>query len=215
VSDENLEAAPTSENVGIAAAVEALRVGRLAVLPTDTVYGIAADAFSPSAVNALLAAKGRGRDMPVPVLIGNTQTLEGIAEDVSESARALIEAFWPGGLSLVIRHPASLRWDLGEGSGTVLVRIPQHPLAIAVLEQTGPLAVSSANRSGQPPATSVVEARRQLGGAVAVYLDGGETPGPIPSTIVDVSQPAVPPRILRLGTIGADQIRAVAPDVVG
>lgn len=196
-------------------AVAALLDGRLVVMPTDTVYGVAADAFSPGAVNALLAAKGRGRDMPVPVLIGSPHTLEGIAEGLSPTAVALIEAFWPGGLSLVVRHPSSLRWDLGEARGTVLVRMPNQPVALELLQRTGPLAVSSANRSGHPPATTVVEARSQLGSSVSVYLDGGATAGDVPSTIVDVSQPGEPPRVLRLGTISADQLRTVAPDLVG
>ena len=206
------EADPEAE---IVAAVAAIKAGRLVVLPTDTVYGVAADAFSPSAVNALLAAKGRGRNMPVPVLIGAVHTLEGVVSGVSPAATALIEEFWPGGLSLVFRYPASLRWDLGDSAGSVMVRMPDHPIALEMLRRTGPLGVSSANRSGYPPATTVVQARQQLGSAVAVYVDGGQTPGPVPSTIVDVSQPSSPPRILRLGTISADEIRAVVPDVVG
>ena len=205
----------SSASATVEEAVEALKAGRLIVMPTDTVYGVAADAFSPGAVNALLAAKGRGRDMPVPVLIGSLQTLEGIADEVSPTARALIDAFWPGGLSLVFRHPPSLHWDLGESRGTVLVRMPDHPVALDVLGRTGPLAVSSANRSGHPATVTLPDARVQLGAAVAVYLDGGPTPGPVPSTIVDVSQPDEAPRILRLGTVTADELRAVAPDVVG
>jgi L-threonylcarbamoyladenylate synthase len=196
-------------------AVEAAAAGRLVVLPTDTVYGVGADAFSRGAVNALLAAKGRGRDMPVPVLVGSAQTIEGIADGLGPTAEALIDAFWPGGLSLVVRYPSSLAWDLGDSAGTVLVRMPDHPLALELLGRTGPLAVSSANRSGHPPATTVFAARAELGSTVAVYLDGGPTPGPVPSTIVDVSQPGQAPRILRLGTIGADELRAVAPDVIG
>ncbi|HVV30943.1 MAG TPA: L-threonylcarbamoyladenylate synthase [Mycobacteriales bacterium] len=199
----------------VAEAVAAVAHGRLVVLPTDTVYGVGADAFSPAAVNALLAAKGRGRDMPVPVLIGAPHTLEGIADGVSDAARRLIDAFWPGALSLVVRHPPSLQWDLGDSAGTVVVRMPMHPVALELLTVTGPMAVSSANRSGSPPATTVTEARVQLGAAVAVYLDGGATPGPVPSTIVDVSTPDAPPRVLRLGAIGSDDLRAVVPDLVG
>ena len=199
----------------VAEAVAAVQAGRLVVLPTDTVYGIGADAFSPSAVNALLAAKGRGRDMPVPVLIGSLQTLDGIAEGVSDTARRLIDAFWPGALSLVLRHPGTLAWDLGETAGTVLVRMPLHATALEVLAAAGPMAVSSANRSGQPPATTIAEARTQLGGAIAVYLDGGQSAGSTPSTIVDVSSPDAPPRILRLGAVGAEELRTVAPELVG
>lgn len=199
----------------IEAAVAAVRGGRLIVLPTDTVYGVGADAFSPAAVNALLAAKQRGRDMPVPVLVGSWQTLDGICDAVSPTARTLVEAFWPGALSLLLRHQPSLAWDLGDANGTVLVRMPLHPMALDVLAAAGPLAVSSANRSGQRPATTVDEARAQLGGAVAVYLDGGPTADSVPSTIVDVSDPAAPPRMLRLGAVSSDALRAVAPDLVG
>jgi L-threonylcarbamoyladenylate synthase len=196
-------------------AVSAVRAGRLVVMPTDTVYGLGADAFSPAAVNALLAAKRRGRDMPVPVLVGSWQTLDGICDEVTPTARKLVEAYWPGALSLLFRAQPSLAWDLGDAYGTVLVRMPLHPMALDVLAATGPMAVSSANRSGQPPATTVDEARAQLGGAVAVYLDGGPTASSVPSTIVDVSQPDHPPRVLRLGAISSDELRVVAPDLIG
>lgn len=199
----------------IAAAVAAVRDGQLVVLPTDTVYGVGADAFNPSAVNALLAAKGRGRDMPVPVLVGSWHTLDGLAATVSQQARDLVQAFWPGGLSLLLRQQPSLAWDLGEAAGTVLVRMPLHPVALELLAETGPLAVSSANRSGQPPATTVGEARAQLGSGVAVYLDGGPTAGTVASTIVDLTRSGEPPRILRLGAVGADRLREVVPDLVG
>ncbi|HEV7207309.1 MAG TPA: L-threonylcarbamoyladenylate synthase [Mycobacteriales bacterium] len=196
-------------------AATAVRSGQLVVVPTDTVYGVGADAFDPSAVNALLAAKGRGRDMPVPVLIGSWQTLDGIAASVSPTTRALVEAFWPGPLSLLLRHQPSLAWDLGDARGTVLVRMPLHPMALELLAITGPMAVSSANRSGQPAATTMVEARAQLGSAVAVYLDGGPTAGPVPSTIVDVSHPSEPPRVLRLGGVTVERLREVVPELVG
>jgi L-threonylcarbamoyladenylate synthase len=197
---------------GVEAAAAALRRGELAVIPTDTVYGIAADAFSPPAVTRLLEAKGRGRDMPVPVLVGAWRTIDGLAEAVTPQARALVEAFWPGPLTLVVRSAPSLAWDLGETRGTVAVRMPLHPVALAVLEQTGPLAVSSANRTGLPPATDCAEAARQLGRAVQVYLDGGQTGDPVPSTIVDLTGDA--PRLLRAGALGLDELRAVADDLV-
>ena len=181
---------------GVDAAVAALRRGELVVLPTDTVYGIAADAFRPSAVAALLEAKGRGRAMPVPVLVGARQTLDGLAEDVTPTMRALVEAFWPGGLTLVVRSAPSLLWDLGETRGTVAVRMPAHPVALSVLRTTGPLAVSSANRTGLPAALDAAEAR-QLGTAVEVYLDGGAVGGGGASTIVDVT--GASPRLLRAG----------------
>lgn len=204
-----------AEVSGLDEAAAAVSSGRLVVLPTDTVYGVGADAFNPNAVNALLAAKGRGRDMPVPVLVGSWTTVDGIASRVSPAARALIEAFWPGPLSLVLPQMPTVAWDLGEAGGTVMVRMPLHPTALELLERTGPLAVSSANRSGQPPAVTVDQARAQLGSAVAVYLDGGATPGAVPSTIVDVSVPDEPPRVLRLGAAGADRLREVVPDLIG
>jgi L-threonylcarbamoyladenylate synthase len=195
-------------------AAAAVSAGRLVVLPTDTVYGVGADAFSPSAVNALLAAKGRGRDMPVPVLVGSWSTVDGIASRVSGEARELIEAFWPGPLSIVLPQMPTLAWDLGDAGGTVMVRMPLHPMALELLEATGPMAVSSANRSGQPPAVTVEEARSQLGAAISIYLDGGPTAGPVPSTIVDASLDG-PPRVLRLGTLTGDDLRAVVPTLIG
>jgi tRNA threonylcarbamoyl adenosine modification protein (Sua5/YciO/YrdC/YwlC family) len=194
------------------AAVTALRRGELVVLPTDTVYGIAADAFSPAAVARLLEAKGRGRDMPVPVLVGSWRTIDGLAEHVPQVARQLVEAFWPGPLTLVVRAAPSLAWDLGETRGTVAVRMPLHPVALAVLDATGPLAVSSANRSGLPPAVDADDAERQLGGAVSVYLDGGPSGEPVPSTIVDLTGDS--PRVLRAGALPVDRLRSIVPDLV-
>lgn len=197
---------------GVTAAVTALQRGDLVVLPTDTVYGIAANAFSPEAVALLLETKGRGRDMPVPVLVGSWRTLDGLADEVTPQMRQLVEQFWPGGLTIVVTHAASLSWELGETRGTVAVRMPLHPVALAVLEQTGPLAVSSANRSGLPAALDAAEAARQLGTAVAVYLDGGTVVGDgTASTIVDLTGPA--PRVLRLGAISEGELRKVLPDL--
>src|SRR3954453_20115912 len=174
----------TEASPGIQAAVTALQSGELVVMPTDTVYGIAADAFSPMAVNLLLAAKGRGRDLPVPVLVGSWRTLDGLVDELGPLARRMVETFWPGPLTLVVRSAPSLAWDLGETRGTVAVRMPLQPVALEVLQQTGPLAVSSANRTGLPPATDALDAERQLGEAVRVYLDGGPAGEPVPTTIV-------------------------------
>jgi len=196
---------------GVAAAVAALRRGDLAVLPTDTVYGLAADAFSPPAVARLLAAKGRGRDMPVPVLVGAWRGIDGLADQVSGALRSLVETFWPGPLTLVVRAAPSLAWDLGETRGTVAVRMPLHPVALAVLAETGPLAVSSANLSGLAPATTVGEALEQLGSSVAVYLDGGVSSDPVPSTILDLTGER--PLLRRSGPLDADALRALLPDL--
>jgi L-threonylcarbamoyladenylate synthase len=202
---------PTERATGLEQAADAVRRGDLVVLPTDTVYGLGTDAFSPDAVGGLLEAKGRGRDMPVPVLVGSPRTLDGIATRLGETARALVEAFWPGGLTVVATAQPSLRWDLGDTGGTVAVRMPLHPVAIELLHATGPMAVSSANISGRPPATTADEAVEQLGDVVAVYLDGGPSGDPVPSTIVDVT--GAVPRLLRVGALSVDLLREVAGDL--
>ena len=197
----------------LASAAHCVSSGQLVVLPTDTVYGIGADAFDPTAVADLLAAKGRGRDMPVPVLVGSWHTIEGLVNMVAPRTWDLIEAFWPGGLTLVVEQAPSLSWDLGDARGTVAVRMPMHPVAIELLEQTGPMAVSSANKSGQPPALTAAKAQDQLGDEVAVYLDGGPAQTGVASTIVDVT--AEVPRVLRAGAIDLDALRAVVPSIAG
>jgi L-threonylcarbamoyladenylate synthase len=192
---------------GIKEAVAALGNGELAVVPTDTVYGVAADAFKPEAVDALLAAKGRGRQMPPPVLVGSRRAAFALVEDVSTSASDLIDEFWPGGLTLVFRSSRSLVWDLGDTRGTVAVRMPLHPVTLDLLKESGPLAVSSANISGSAPATTAHDAESQLGDAVSVYLDGGPCAGEIPSTIVDVTGPV--PKLLRSGAVTVKRLRNV------
>src|SRR4051794_35605308 len=178
---------PDQRASGIASAISALKGGRLVVLPTDTVYGIGADAFDGAAVAALLAAKGRGRDMPVGVLVGSWHTIEGLVYSVPHSARELIRAFWPGALSLVVQQAPSLQWDLGDARGTVMLRMPLHPVALELLRETGPMAVSSANLSGRPAATTSEEAQRQLADQVQVYLDAGPSQEQAASTIVDLT----------------------------
>ena len=192
---------------GLAEAAASLRKGDLAVIPTDTVYGLAADAFSPPAVTGLLAAKGRGRHMPPPVLVGTVRAATALVEDLSSFGKDLIDEFWPGGLTLVMRANRNLIWDLGDTKGTVAVRMPLHELALELLKETGPLAVSSANRSGAPPATTVADAEAQLGEAVAVYLDGGPCSADVPSTIVDLT--GVVPKLLRRGVISVARLREV------
>ncbi len=203
---------PVDRIRGISAAATAVGRGDLVVLPTDTVYGIGCDAFSPASVTALLAAKGRGRDMPVPVLVGHPNVVDGLAYDLSPVARDLIDGFWPGALTVVVKAQPSLAWDLGDVDGTVAVRMPLHPVAIEVLRMTGPMAVSSANRSGSTPATTAEEALEQLGEDVAIYLDSGPCGEPIPSTIVDLT--GTVPRVARLGAIDLDTLRTVCPEIV-
>jgi len=193
---------PADRAAGIDAATAAIAAGDLVVLPTDTVYGLAADAFSADAVQRLVRAKGRGREMPPPVLIGAPATLEALAVEVPTWLRAMTAELWPGPLTVICREQPSLNWDLGETRQTVAVRVPNDDVALAVLKATGPLAVSSANLTGEPAATTIDDAERMLGDAVAVYLDAGTSPGGVASTILDVTAPT--PRILREGPIGLD-----------
>ena len=191
----------------IEAASLAIQRGELVVLPTDTVYGVAADAFDPAAVRALLAAKGRGREMPPPVLVSAVTTIDALAVNIPGYARALIDAFWPGPLTLVCHQQSSLQWDLGDTRGTVAVRMPDHDIALEILERTGPLAVSSANRTGLPAATDADQALEMLGEEVAVIVDGGPSPGAAASTIVDATGPQG--RILRRGALTLEQLNKV------
>ncbi|MEO7348825.1 MAG: L-threonylcarbamoyladenylate synthase [Terrimesophilobacter sp.] len=158
---------------GMRLARQALGMGELIVVPTDTVYGIACDAFNPEAVRRLLAAKGRGTDAPPPVLIPGIPTLDALAENVPDDVRTLVKAFWPGALTVIVPARESLDWDLGETHGTVALRMPDDEIALELLSETGPLAVSSANLTGQPAATTVQQAFDMLGESVSVYLDGG------------------------------------------
>jgi L-threonylcarbamoyladenylate synthase len=198
---------------GLQEAQAALRRGQLVVMPTDTVYGVAAEAFDPVAVDRLLAAKGRGRDMPPPVLVGSVRAAIALIQELGEMGKDLVDEFWPGGLTLVFRSSPTLVWDIGETKGTVAVRMPLHAVALGLLKKTGPLAVSSANYSGQPPATTADEALEQLGDSVAVYLDGGPCLDDVPSTIVDLTGSV--PKLLRPGVIPPDRLREVVPLVDG
>lgn len=190
----------------------ALGRGRLAVIPTDTVYGIAADAFSPAAVAALLAAKGRGRQQPPPVLIAGIAGLHALADPVPERLGAALAELWPGGLTVVLPAQPSLAWDLGETRGTVALRVPDHPVAIELLAETGPLAVSSANRTGEPAARTAAEALEAFGDAVEIYLDAGPSGEGPASTILDAVDwvaGAGPLRILRQGAVPAERLAEV------
>ena len=189
----------SERETGMDEAARTVQRGRLIVLPTDTVYGVGCDAFNPQAVQRLLDAKGRGRDMPPPVLVSAKTTLEALAVGIPDWARALVDELWPGPLTLVLRQQASLQWDLGETRGTVAVRMPDHEAALELLARTGPLAVSSANLSGEPAATDADEAERMLGDTVRVLLDGGPTPGAVASTIVDCT--GQQGRLLRSGVV--------------
>jgi L-threonylcarbamoyladenylate synthase len=203
----------TQRTEGLAAAATAVLNGELVVLPTDTVYGVGADAFSPQAVARLLAAKGRSRDMPSPVLVGTVRAATALVEDLGPFGQQLIDEFWPGGLTIVCRAARSLSWDLGDTKGTVAIRMPEDDLALELLRETGPMAVSSANLTGSPTAMTAAQARDQLADVVAVYLDGGECTGGVASTIVDLT--GEQPRLLRRGAISIGRLREVAAVAAG
>ena len=198
---------------GMRLARVAIGRGDLVMVPTDTVYGVAADAFNPSAVQKLIDAKGRTRESPPPVLIPGIPTLDALAESVPDEVRALVAAFWPGGLTIILPAQSSLAWDLGETRGTVALRMPANPITLELLSETGPLAVSSANLTGEPAATTAQAAELMLGDKVALYLDDGAG-GTLASTIVDATGLLAPEgklRIVRDGVISAADIR----DLVG
>ena len=207
VTNRFLTSDETQREEGVAAAALAVRRGELVVIPTDTVYGVGADAFDPAAVRRLLTAKGRGRNMPPPVLVSAATTLDALAVGVPSYARLLIEEFWPGPLTLVCKQQTSLQWDLGDSRGTVAVRMPDHEIALQLLSRVGPMAVSSANRSGMDAATDADQAESMFGEAVQVILDAGASPGPVPSTIVDATVPTG--RVLRLGAISLERLNEV------
>ncbi|MGO1976670.1 L-threonylcarbamoyladenylate synthase [Brachybacterium tyrofermentans] len=202
---------PESRDAALTAATDAVRDGKLIVLPTDTVYGIGADAFTPDAVNALLDAKGRGRDVPPPVLVGDHAVLLALATDVPDYVEQLAEEFWPGPLTIILTAQPSLTWDLGETRGTVALRMPDDEIALALLRRTGPLAVSSANRSGKPAALTVLDAATQLGDSVEEYLDGGTARIGTSSTILDAT--VEPAEIVREGSLTKEQIIAAVGDI--
>jgi L-threonylcarbamoyladenylate synthase len=205
---------------GMRIARAAIGRGEVVVIPTDTVYGVAVDAFSPDAVQRLLDAKGRGRQSPPPVLIPGIPTLDALAEEVPDEVRDLVAAFWPGGLTVILPARRSLAWDLGETRGTVALRMPANRVALELLSETGPLAVSSANLTGQPAARTAREAMDALGDLASVYLDDGtvgeeNTTAPDPgSTIVDATGLLGDDgklKIVRHGVISDSRIR----DIVG
>jgi L-threonylcarbamoyladenylate synthase len=203
---------------GMRQARQAIGRGELVVLPTDTVYGVAADAFSATAVQRLLDAKGRGRQSPPPVLVAGVTTLRALVAGVPEPVERLVEAFWPGGLTIVLPSQPSLSWDLGETHGTVAVRMPAHRIALELLEETGPLAVSSANLTGQSAAVLARDAQNMLGDTVSVYLDGGPSDTGIASTIIDATSLVVGTdpriRVLREGAVTRARVREIVGDLL-
>ena len=192
----------------VQAAATALRSGDLVVLPTDTVYGVAADAFDHDGTARIFRAKDRSRAFPLPVLVRSPKQVIGLVTRVPETAERLMAAYWPGPLTLVVASDANLTWDLGEAEGTVAVRMPLDQVTLDVIREVGPLAVTSANRSGRPPARTVAEAQQSLGESVAVYVDGGSRTDTAPSTIVDLTR--AEPHVLREGSVPTDEVLGVA-----
>ena len=196
---------------GVTAATAAIRRGEVIVLPTESVYGVAADPFSPRGIEMLREIKGRGRAFPIGVLVGAARTVDGLATGIGADGRALIEAFWPGPLTLIVREQPTLAWDLGGSSGTISLRMPLHPVALDVLASTGPLAVTGAHRAGEPAPRTCDDAEERLGEEVSLYLDAGPCTDEAPSTIVDITGDI--PLLLRQGAFGIDALRSICPDI--
>lgn len=203
---------PAREEASIEEAAQTLRRGGLVAFPTDTVYGVGAHGFMPQAVERLYTAKRRPREKPIALLLAASEEVRQVARDVPTLAWALAERFWPGGLTLVLPRSSAVPDAVCAGGDTVAVRVPDHPVALALIRAMGaPMAASSANLSGQPDPVTAEEVRKALGEALDLILDGGRCPGGIPSTILDLTRE--PPRLLRLGAISVEELRAVLPDV--
>lgn len=193
-------------------AIELLKGGNLVAFPTDTVYGVAAHAFLPQAVARLYAAKERPREKAIPLLLGAKEDLPLVARDIPQIAWLLIERFWPGGLTLVFFRKATVPEIVSAGGETVAVRVPDHGLAQALIQGTGaPLAATSANLSGHPEPVTADQVAQQLGARIDLVLDGGPSPGGIPSTVVDLT--FSPPTLLRQGAIAVERLAELLPDL--
>lgn len=201
-----------ADDAAVGQVIDALRKGELAVVPTDSVYGAIADAFSALGTQRLSGAKKRDRRLPLPVLIRSPRQTTGLVEDLSEPAERLMAAYWPGPLTLVFRAAEGLTWDLGEVGGGLALRMPSHDLLLDVVKEIGPIACTAANRAGEQPPTTVDEARTQMGGAVAVYVDGGTCDG-ARSTIVDVTRDGA--HVLAEGAVPRAHVAAVATGQTG
>ncbi len=189
----------------LAQALAALESGGVVAVPTDTVYGLAADPRRPGATDALFSAKGRPETFELPVLVADAAQAESVAE-LSDRARRLAERFWPGPLTVVVRRRGAVGWSLGGDGRSVGVRCPAHPVPLALCAAAGPLAVTSANRHGDPPLVSASAVRDAFGDVVAFVVDGGTCAG-APSTVVDLTGPV--PRCLRRGVLAWDEVEAV------
>ncbi len=205
---------PAGRPAALERAVAVLRAGGLVVLPTDTVYGVAAHAFLPTAVARLFEAKGRSTEKAIPLLLADAGALPEVASEVPPAAWALARRFWPGALSLVVPRSPAVPDIVTGGSDTVAVRVPDHEVARALIQRLGaPLAATSANRSGEPAPVTARDALEMLGEWVALVLDGGPSPGGVASTVLDLT--ASPPRVLRPGPLSAAELEAVWAKALG
>ena len=192
------------DDLHINQAIATLKAGGVVAFPTDTVYGVGVDPFQPEAVRKLYEVKGRPIDKPIPILVGSVSDVECIAQNLPPSFSLLAEQFWPGGLTLIVEAKA-LPPEVTAGGNTVGVRMPDHPLALALLQRFGgAIATTSANKSDEPPATSAEEVQSELGELISIILDGGQTATRIASTVLDLS--VSPPEIRRQGGISMDQL---------
>lgn len=196
----------------ISAAANAIRRGELVIFPTETVYGLAADARNEQAVRRLIEAKGRDGDHALPVQVASVGQLGLVAAQTSAMAKLMAARFWPGPLTLVMPKSRDLPNVVTAGKGTVGVRVPDHPVALALLREVGiPIVATSANVTGHAPPTTAEKAVDEVGEAVSVVLDAGPCEIGVPSTVVDAS--VIPPRVLRLGAISIEKLREVLGEV--
>ena len=204
---------PAERARGIARAITAASRHQLVVIPTETSYAVACDAFSPRGVERLNEAKGRHPREPLPVMVGSLKAAKAIMGTLYPQGEALIEGFWPGPLTAVVPQQTTLTWDIGGDTSVVAVRMPLHPVALEVLQGVGPMVVVTANRAGEPVPLTCDEAQAQLDTSVTVYLDSGLRPVGEPSTVVDLTERE--PAVLRPGAFSEVELRTVAPDLIG
>ena len=193
-------------DAALEAAAKAIGQGEIVVFPTDTVYGVGGDAFNQFSTERIFAAKRRPRSMPLPVLVAWPRQAWALCSEVPAAAADLAAAFWPGALTLILPQSEDLSLDLGEANGRIAVRMPAHDDLVELISIVGPLAATSANTSGSPTPSTIDEIRAQLGGAVAVYLDGGRAGADVPSTIIDVTGWRA--KIVREGAISKAEVDA-------
>lgn len=196
---------PSTDEKTLEEAAGILRAGGLVVIPTDTVYGVAGNAYLPEAVERIYHVKERPKDKAIPLLLADSEQVQEVASDIPPEACRLMEAFWPGGLTIILPKSPRLPDVVSAGGATVALRTPDHPFVLALIRALGaPLAVTSANVSGHPPATTANEAVDELRGRVALIVDGGMCSGGVPSTVLDLT--VSPPRVLREGAVSLGEI---------